>query len=475
MAARFEALNRLWMTVRESNHDFRASTDIFPIFDTQKVSESLDLVGEGAKNGAQNRPVKSARTLDEVEQQIIAKAEEEKKASYQVLEDQFQTFGERLRSLDFEGQFSLIRQASITSLSDFKAEVTIGEDELHGLRKDMKTAEDELNHFKETHGLKRAAKETTSSYMFLKISVLIFIVLFETIVNGVFLARGSAQGLVGGVVEAFTFAVLNVGLAFVLAVLMVRNMVKRSWFSKFIGLVGACIYVVGAIGINLALAHYRELSEAAFSDVGRAVISQLKTEPFGLEDIKSWTLFGIGLLFSIGALVDGYYMTDPYPGFSSTQKRFREARQQYVERKQDLIEELKDVRDEYNEKVDLIIRDLSQRRAEHQAIIAHRARNTDLFREHQNQLERSANSLLSIYRDANRAARTDPEPKYFLRPYKMDRLKPAQAAEEWNDKDLAERIRQAQEELTDQMKRIGEEFNSAVDRYTQLDILFPEA
>lgn len=474
MAARFEALNRLWTTVRESSHDFRASTDIFPVFDTQKVSESLDLAGKGRKNGGENRPAKSARTLDEVEQQIVAKVEEEKKTSYQVLEDQFNTFGERLRSLDFEGQFSLIRQASITSLSDFKAEVTIGEDELHGLRKDMKTAEDELAHFKETHGLKRAAKETASSHMFLKISFLIFIIVFETIVNGIFLAKGSEQGLVGGVVEAFTFAVLNVGLAFVLAVFVVRNMVKRSWISKFVGLIGAGVYLVGAIGINLALAHYREISEAGFTDVGRAVISQLKTQPFGLEDIKSWTLFGVGLLFSISALVDGYYMTDPYPGFSSTQKRFREARQQYVDRKQELIEELKDVRNDYNEKVDLIIRDLSQRRAEHQAIIAHRARNADLFREHQNQLERSANTLLSIYRDANRAARTQPEPKYFLGPYKMDRLKPTQATEEWNDKELAERIRRAQEELTEQMKKIGEEFASAVDRYTQLDILFPE-
>lgn len=131
MAARFEALNRLWGSVRASNHDFRASTDIFPVFDIQKVSDSLDLARNGQANGAQNRPAKSARALDEIEQRIVAKVEEEKKASYQVLEDQFHTFADRLRNLDFEGQFGLIRQANITSLSDFKAEVTMGEDELH--------------------------------------------------------------------------------------------------------------------------------------------------------------------------------------------------------------------------------------------------------------------------------------------------------------------------------------------------------
>jgi len=439
------------------------------------VIGSLDLPGRGQANGARNHPAKSARALDDVEQLIIAKAEEEKKTSYQVVEDHFQTFADRLRNLAFDGQFSLIRQANITSLSDFKAEVTMGEDELHGLRRDLKTAEDELSNFKETHGLKRAAKETASSHLFLKVSLLIFILLFETIVNGVFLAQGSSQGLVGGVVEAFAFAFLNVGMAVALALLVVRIMLKRSWVSKLIGLAGACAYVFVAVAINLALAHYRELSEAAFSDVGREVIARLKAQPFGLEDVKSWTLFGVGLLFSVGAFVDGYYMTDPYPGFSSTQKRVRHAREHYIDRKQELIDGLKDVRDEYNEKVDLIIRDLSHRRAEHQAIIAHRARTSDLFRDHLNQLERSANTLLTVYRDANRAARTEPEPKHFSIPYKMDRLTPTEIVGDWNDKELAERIRQAQEELTEQMKKIGEEFSAAVDRYSQLDNLFPEA
>lgn len=474
MAARFEALNRLWGAVRESSHDFRASTDIFPGFDIQKVSDSLDLVANGQANGAQNRPSKSARAPDEVEQRIIAKIEEEKKTSYQVLEDQFHTFADRLRNLDFEGQFGLIRQANITSLSDFKAEVTMGEDELHGLRRDLKIAEDELTHFKEIHGLKRAAKETASSHIFLKVSFLVFLLLFETVVNGLFLAEGSQQGLVGGVVEALAFASLNVGVAVLLAIFVVRNIVKRSWLSKLAGLIGVGVYVAAAVAINLALAHYRELSEIAFSDVGREVITRLKNQPFGLEDVKSWTLFGVGLLFSVGALVDSYYLTDPYPGFSSTQKRVRLARQHYIERKKELVDGLKDVRDEYNEKVDLIIRDLSQRRAEHQAIIAHRARNADLFREHQNQLERSANTLLTIYRDANRAARSEPEPKYFATSYKMDRLKPTEIVAEWNDKDLAERIAQAQEELTRQMEKIGEEFSTAANRYRQLDSLFPE-
>ncbi|MGR9471041.1 hypothetical protein [Rhizobium leguminosarum] len=88
MAGRFEALNRLWETVRQSNHDFRATTDIFPILDPESVSRTLELVERGTRNGAENLPAKTAKALDDVEQRIVATVEEEKKKSHQILEDE---------------------------------------------------------------------------------------------------------------------------------------------------------------------------------------------------------------------------------------------------------------------------------------------------------------------------------------------------------------------------------------------------
>jgi uncharacterized protein YukE len=476
MAARFESLNRLWNTVRESSHDFRASIDIFPILDTERVSRSLELAERGAASGSINRPVKSSRALDDVEQQIVAKVEEEKKASYQILEDQYDSFSDRLRSLDFEGQFGLIRQANYTSLADFKAEVTVGEDELHGLRRDLKVAEDELEGFKEKHGLRRAAKITTPAQMSFKIALLFLLLLIETILNGNFLAKGSEQGVLGGITEATTFAILNIGWALILAICCVRFLFHRSWFLKLLGLAGLALYVALAGAINLALAHYRELSINAYSDIGREVIQRLQTDPFGLVDLSSWTLFGLGIICSLLAFIDGWFMTDPYPGFAGTQKRVKAARDEYVDRKHELIENLKEIRDDHNEKVEAIIRDLTQRRAEHQAIITHRGRIESLFQEHQNQLERSANSLLTVYREANRQARTAPEPRYFKSEYKLERITPSQSeTEEWSDSSLSDRIRSAQEELSEQMRKIGLEFEEAVKRYHQLDNLFPEA
>lgn len=475
MAARFEALNRLWESVRETNHDFRANTDIFPTFDVGKVSRTLELQERGTENGGANRPAKAARALDEVEQRIIAKVEEEKKTSYQLLEDQFHTFSDRLHNLDFESQFGMIRQANATSVSDFKAEAEGGVDQLHGLRRDLTVAEDEMVKFKQKHGLDRAAKVTSGAMWSLKVSLIVFLLLLETVLNGTFLAKGSEQGLLGGVTEAFTFAVLNIGSALLLAYFCVRFLVHRSLFLKVVGSAGLIAYLGIAVFINLALAHYREAAATILTGASKEVMAKLVASPLGLVDLSSWTLFGLGLLFSVVAFIDGCLMTDPYPGFAGVQKRLNAARANYVDRRAELIEDLRDVRDQHNEKVEVIIRELSARRLEARAIIQHRARCIDLFMEHQNQLERAANQLLTIYRETNRAARKEPEPKYFATSYKMDRLKPVhQFAEEWNDEELAERIKTATAQLSEQMLKIAAEFESAIDRYRQLDNLFPE-
>ncbi|MGO6982524.1 hypothetical protein [Rhizobium leguminosarum] len=473
---RFEALNRLWESVRESSHDFRASTDIFPVIDIEKMSSTLELREKGAENGKLNRPAPTAASLDEVEQRVVGRIEEEKATSYQILEDQFQTFEGRLRNLDFEGQFGLIRQANASSVSDFKAEIASGVDELHGLRRDLKAAEDEMSSFKARHKLDRAAKISSGAAQVFKVALIVFLVVFEMVMNGSFLAKGSEQGIVGGVTEAIAFAVLNIGAALLLSVYCVRFLVHRSLFFKFLGLCGLVTYIGVAFAVNLTLAHYRELSETLLSGAGAEAISRVWNAPFGLTELNSWVLFAVGLLFSVLAFIDGCYLTDPYPGFAGVRKRLDSARKHYIDRKLDLIDNLRDIRDDHNEKIEEILRDLSSRRQECAAIIAHRTRTTGLFAEYQSNLERTANALLTTYRDANRAARSEHEPAYFSTPYKLERLTPVlRTSEEWDDAVLSGRIQAAQSELSEQIRRIGAEFEAAVENYHKLDNLFPEA
>lgn len=476
MGSKFEKLNKLRDSLRESNHDFRASTQLFNSLDPAKIDGDLDVINRGKQRGEVNQPPKTAKNLDDVEHAIVERVEDEKKAAHHTLEDNLQLLGGRLAGLDFEEQFGLIRQTNAASVSDFKASVAVGLDELHGLRRALNDAEKEHAWFKEKHGLVRAARVQHGAAHIFRLSLLLFLFLVETAMNGNFLAKGNEQGFFGGILEAAAFSFINIGAALLLAVFCARLVTHRSFFVKFVGIISILFYIGLAISINLALAHYREVSGSLADGAGAEVIRNMLANPAGLTDIKSWLLFAIGLLFSLFAFIDGWFVLDPYPGYTGVENRLVRRRDDYIDRKKELIEELQDVRDDHNEKVEEIVKQLGSRRREHRAIVDHRSRLLALFAQHQDQLERACNQLLSMYREANIQARTEPAPKHFGTPYKLDRIKPYVTGErEWNEGDVGASIRQAQEELNEQVRLIGQECERGIEQYRDLDKLHPDS
>ncbi len=120
-------------------------------------------------------------------------------------------------------------------------------------------------------------------------------------------------------------------------------------------------------------------------------------------------------------------------------------------------------------------RDLSVRLGEYDAILSARGRLTQRFIEHQNQIERSARALLSIYREANQSARTQAAPAYFSQPYKLERIiyvgnKPNEA---FRDR-VSRSIEETKRLLDEQIKAIHNVFTQAADSYREMDELIPE-
>ncbi len=309
----------------------------------------------------------------------------------------------------------------------------------------------------------------------LKWCVILVLLIIETAVNGIYLAKGNDQGLVGGIGYAFSFAFANVIATVVLGLFVVPRIVHRAFLWKVVGLLGICAWLTVALGLNLVMAHYREVSATAFDNVGQIVMERLSTAPLIMNDIDSWVLFASGVLFSVIALIDALLMKDPYPGYSDTYTRYLDARDDYVDRKADLIAQLKEIRDDHNLKVDGIIRALSIRRRECAAIIDSRTRILRQFAEHQSHLEASGRRLFATYREANRSAREAPIPQRFSTPFNLVRRNPnIDTADDWSDNELAGRIKEAQKEMSEQMTRISSEFDAAVTAYHQLDNIFPE-
>jgi hypothetical protein len=116
-------------------------------------------------------------------------------------------------------------------------------------------------------------------------------------------------------------------------------------------------------------------------------------------------------------------------------------------------------------------RDLSLRRGEYDAIMENRERLNQLFSAYQEHLERTANTLLTMYRDANARVRPDGEvPERFRKRYEMVRVPlPAIQGRNAAQEDLMKSIADAQKILEQQVAAIHAEFEAALVTYKQID------
>jgi len=470
------ALGRLVNGLKRAPHDYRPSLEVFPVLNVDKLAADLGLAQVGARRGVRNEPPSDSPSLDDVENRIVERIEAENNSAHGTLLDELRAYKERLTGLDFEGRFATIRQAAPSAVSEFRAEAAQGRDELHSLRRHLKDLEDERDEFRRRNRLKRTARFAAGGNLTLKIGVLLVLFVFEVFLNGFFLAKGSELGYLGGAAEAVTFAILNIGVSFLIGAVGVRELNHRNLLRKLFGLIALLCYLALMIGLNLALAHYREVSGALISDAGREVLARLRTAPLAIVDLKSWLLLGLGVLCSLIAFGDSFLIFDPYPGYGALEKRRTAAHEAYIRRKNELIARLLDIKDAAIEILEEANRDLAIRRSEYDSIIEGRARLVRLFAAHQSHLDRTANALLAVYREANKSARTDPAPRRFGTPYVLEKFPVEQELPQATARDdLRRSIADSQAVLVAQVEAIHAEFERQFASYREIDDLIEES
>jgi hypothetical protein len=469
------ALARLVGGLKREQHDYRASLEVFPALNVAKLAADLGVGRLGAQRGASEEPSSDSVVFDDVENLVVERIEAEKNSAHGIFLDELHLYKERLSGLDFEGRFATIRQAAPAAVSEFRAEAAQGRDELHSLRRHLRDVEAERDDFRRRHKLKRTARWAAGGNFTLKIGILLVLFVFEVFLNGFFLAKGSELGYVGGAAEALIFALLNIGVSFLAGAVGVRELNHRNYLRKLFGLVALIAYLAIAVTLNLTLAHYREAAGSLVSDAGQEVLVRLRTNPLGIADVKSWLFFGIGMMCSLIAFGDSYLLFDPYPGYGLLEKRRSAAYEAYIARKNELIALLLSIRDDAIEILEEANRDLSVRRGEYDAILESRTRLMRLFETHQTHLDRTANALLSTYREANRRSRSTPPPPRFAVPYVLEKIPieheqlPVAARE-----DLRHSIKESQGVLVEQVQAIHAEFEKAFASYREIDDLVEE-
>lgn len=380
--------------------------------DTGLVARDLNLTAIAAERGQSNIPPSSASGLDAFEQQILQRIESEWTWQGGELINNLRAYAQRLIGYSVESEFSRLEVRAKDTLAQLREADHRAEAELGPLRERYIALRNELSDYKKKHRLTRAAR--TNARRWTTFGFLFVLIAFEAMANGLFFAKGSEFGIVGGIGTAIIISFINVSICFVLGLWPFRWINHRNLLVKLSGIVLSFMGVAGVIALHGFAAHYRDAMGAVGEEHALAVALQsLQTSVWKLADLNSYYLFGMGVFFASLSAYKGANFDDPYPGYGPRSRRHEEARREYSDRHADLFDDLAEIKDETVRSLDEGILKIPLYPQQASNILAQRAALVQTFRGYEAAVTSAANQLLSEYRDTNRKWRTTPIPGYF--------------------------------------------------------------
>jgi hypothetical protein len=380
--------------------------------ETDSISRELRLKENAVQRGTNDLPETTDRLLDAVEQRIIQRVESEWTWQTGELLNNLRAYANRILGYSIPAEFQKLCLMAQNALARLRAAGTTALADLGPLQEEYLGARKEYDTFRAKHKIQRPPRNpsrrwTTAGILFILIAV-------ESVLNGVFFAKGSEFGLIGGVGTAIGISGVNVALAFLVGLGPARWMHRRNLLIKLAGFILTCGSIFALLVLHALAGHLREATAQVGENQALEVAwTTFRAVPWALHDLQSYYLFGLGVLFAISALWKGYSFDDPMPGYGSVYRRMVHARDAYSDEHDELFSDLEDIKEETVEHLRAGIEriPLFPQHAAH--IRAERAALMEQFRAYETAIETAANQLLKTYRDENRLARRTPPPQHF--------------------------------------------------------------
>lgn len=386
--------------------------------DTQRLERELNLSRKGAERGASNLPASDERALDGVEQSIVQRITSEWSHHRDAVVGELRAYHDRLSTLLGAAQISGVKIEAANALARMRQVRTENLSQLKRAVAAEHAAEAELAAFRESNQLSRAPR-VMSGRGAVK-GILVLLIAAESILNGVFFAKGSEFGLIGGIGIAVGISLVNVLAAFFTGLGPLRYMNDRRVGMAALGGLFAIAATAAIVALHLFSAHLREANVAVgSSDAFLHARQTILASPLGMKDLNSWYLLLLGLLLAGAAMYKGYRFDDPVPGYGAVARRAQQAADDAEDLRSAIFGDLEDVRDEVVERLKQTADQLptqlvqaTQARAGKQSLLTN-------FTQYESNLEIAANQLLAAYRDANRAKRTTAVPQHFSHQFRL--------------------------------------------------------
>jgi hypothetical protein len=386
--------------------------------DIEVLARKLGLEAEGKKRGALNRPESASAELDVIEQGIVRVVTEEWSWQGAELINQLRAYAQRLLGYSIRSEAARLELAARDALSKLQAANHRAVADLGPLREAFLASQQEMEGFRDRNRLIRPPRLPTGRWT--TFGLLFIFIAAESVLNGFFFAKGSEFGLVGGVGTAIGISFVNVAFSFLLGLGPARWINLRNVLLKFLGVLFAVGGLALVVGLHVFAAHLRDAmasigDERAASAAMDAALDTMARAPWRLADYTTYYLFGLGVLFALGAFWKGYRFDDPYPSYGAMARREIGAREEYSDAHSELFDDLEEIKEATVALLDHGMRTLPNYPQLAGNIRAERAALLTGFHAYEAEIEQAVNQLLGIYRDANKQSRNNSAPQYFAR------------------------------------------------------------
>ena len=380
--------------------------------DIDALGQQLNLDQLGEQAGSRDLPASGASSPDDAERKVEAVIGQRMSALNDATNQHLGRYNTSISNTDINAQQQRLLNLSRSSTLRLRSLMTEARQALTSLKTEKQRYSDYLDDFKRRHQRRVDARYPTSRVF--HYSVVAVLLLLEAALNGYFFARGSEFGLLGGVSQSITIAVLNILPAFFLVgLVLLRYSGHVSWWRRGLAHLALLAWMAWLLLFNLATAHYRDLLASQPEQALTQVLVALADQPLVLADINSWLLFCIGVLFAGIAAWEGFRSDDPYPGYGARQRWYLDLEDYYQQECQRLSDEGARVRADYLDEIERLSSQVYGLYPHLYHLVEQKRALIERHRHCLEDMHSAADALIHRYRQANRLARSTPAPTFF--------------------------------------------------------------
>lgn len=385
---------------------------VFEPLDVDRVEKELKLQETAKQDGKKETPHTTETKIDSFQSKIDNFIEAQVSKRNQKLNENLIYLNKAIASSDVTREMKKAKNMVSLLKHDFESIVEQKRDELTESKENAEKIAKDFNNFKTKNKLKREPHYPESYETY--VAVLLALLLLETIMNGVFFAKGNEYGYTGGTLIALSIASVNLAISFFLGrFTSYKNHIKNAW--KCIGYLSSIVILLWVFSYNLMVAHYRQQLDVDITKAGSSAITLFLKSPFALYSFDYWVLFLIGLIFGLIAYGEGYLWNDKYPGYGQLDKRLKQAQDDFSKTLSEVRETTKEKKDQKLDELSVIESRINANISYMKEIVEQKHSLVKNLNNNIEQIESSSIALIKRYREINMQYRKTDPPNYFLK------------------------------------------------------------